>query len=73
MSLNDDLEKLKTAEEWLLEYPPHSQEFEAALEHVRIIHKTREDLKSRCATLLKNVVVQRCDDERTMKKLRELA
>lgn len=73
MSLNDDLEKLRTAEEWLLEYPAHSQEFEAALEHVRIIHKTREDLKSKCAAILKNVITARSDDERTMKKLQELS
>ena len=73
MSLNDDLEKLRTAEDWLLEYPPHSQEFEAALEHVRIIHKTRADLKNVCANILKTVITARSDDERTMKKLQELS
>jgi len=72
MSLNDDLEKLRTAKEWLLEYPPHSQEFEAALEHVRIVHKTREDLRMACEQVLKTVVANRHEDERVMKKLREL-
>lgn len=73
MGLNDDNEKLRLAEEWLLEYAPHTQEFEAALEHVRWVHKNRPDLKIQCAVILKNVVVHRCDDERTMAKLRSLS
>lgn len=72
MSLNDDLEKLRTAEDWLLEYPAHSQEFEAALEHVLITHKTREDLRNVCANVLKTVIKARHAEERVMAKMKNL-
>lgn len=38
MSLNDQREKLDTAEKYLIDNPANSQEFEAALEHLRWVY-----------------------------------
>ena len=70
MAINDEKERLDTAEEWLLSYPANSQEFEAALEHVRWVHACKPDLRKRCEDILSNVVVRRRDEVHTMEKLR---
>lgn len=70
MPLNDDLERLQVAEDYLLKYAAATQEFEAALEHVRWVHGNKQEYRPRCEQILKNVVVQRRDDQHIMKKLR---
>lgn len=70
MSINDDLDKLGVAEEYLLQYASSTQEFEAALEHIRWVHVNKPEYRPRCEQILKNVVVQRRGDEHTMEKLR---
>lgn len=72
MALNDEKERLDLAEEWLLTYPASSQEFEAALEHVRWVHSTKPDYRARCETILANVVIRRRDETHTMSKLGKL-
>ena len=70
MRLNDDMERLGVAEEYLLKYAAATQEFEAALEHVRWVHSNKPEYRPRCEQILKNVVVQRRDEQHTMEKLR---
>jgi hypothetical protein len=72
VSLNDEKERLDIAEEYLLAYGASTQEFEAALEHVRWVHLHHEDARPRCEAILKNVVTRRSDEEHTMAKLRAL-
>lgn len=72
MALNDDLDKLRIAEDYLLEQPAQSQEFEAALEHVRWVYTNQPEYRPRCEAILKNVVTRRCDEEHTMEMLRLL-
>jgi hypothetical protein len=72
VALNDEKERLDTAEEWLLAYPANSQEFEAALEHVRWVHARKPEWKARCEAILSNVVLRRCDEVHTMEKLRSI-
>lgn len=57
MALNDEKERLDTAEEWLLSYPASSQEFEAALEHVRWVqaHPDKAEWRSRCEQILEKL------------------
>ena len=73
MAPNNETGRLDIAEEYLLSYPPDSQEFEAALEHVRWVHDKKPDLRVRCEEILSKVVLCRRDEIRTMKKLRTLA
>lgn len=70
MALNDDADKLNVAEEYLLAYPSSSQEFEAALEHVRWVYANKPELRPKCEHVLKNVVARRRDETHTMAKLR---
>jgi hypothetical protein len=70
MALNDEKERLDLAEEWLLAYPASSQEFEAALEHVRWVHVNKSDWRARCEAILANVVTRRRDEQHTMSKLK---
>lgn len=72
MALNDEKERLDTAEEWLLTYSANSQEFESALEHVRWVHSRKPDWKARCEAILANVAIRRRDEEHTMAKLRSI-
>ena len=69
---NSEEERLVTAEEYLLQYDASTQEFDAALEHVRWVHKNKPELRLRCEDILKHVVYARQNDPRTMQKLREL-
>jgi len=69
MALNDEADRLSTAEDYLLTYPPDSQEFEAALEHVRWVHGNKPEFKKRCEEILANVVRHRHEEVRAMKKL----
>ena len=69
MASNEEADRLNTAEEYLLNYPSSSQEFDAALEHVLWVHKTKPEFKVRCANLLFNVVERRKDEQHTMAKL----
>jgi hypothetical protein len=73
MTSSNEAERLDTAEEYLLTYPAESQEFEAALEHVRWVHEHNADFRQRCEELLANVVRSRSDERRAMAKLRSLA
>ena len=70
MALNDEADRLKTAEEYLLNYPADSQEFEAALEHVRWVHAQKPEFRSQCENIFKNVIHVRGDETRTMRQLR---
>jgi hypothetical protein len=70
MALNDEKERLDTAEEYLLTYGASTQEFEAALEHVRWVHTTKPEFRKRCEDILSNVVLRRRDEIHTMEKLR---
>lgn len=70
MALNDEQERLDLAEEWLLAYPANSQEFDAALDHVRWVHDNNSGWRARCEAILANVVVRRRDEVHTMEKLR---
>jgi hypothetical protein len=70
MARNDEAERLDIAEEYLLTYSPSTQEFDAALEHVRWVHASKPELRFRCEDILKNVVVRRRDEAHTMAKLR---
>lgn len=72
MALNDERERLDTAEEWLLMYPANSQEFDSALEHVRWVHSCKPDWRARCEAILANVVIRRRDEVHTMSKLRSI-
>lgn len=47
MALHDELDKLKTAEEYLLTYSINSQEWEAAWEHVRWTLANTQDIAAR--------------------------
>ena len=69
MALNDDADKLRVAEDYLLRYRASSQEFEAALEHVRWLHDNKAELRPACEQVLRNVVVRRHDEAYTMAKL----
>lgn len=66
MALNDEADRLATAEDYLLRYDAGSQEFEAALEHVLWVHKNKPDFKKPCADLLMRVIMQRADDQRVL-------
>jgi hypothetical protein len=72
VALNDEKERLDTAEEWLLSYPASSQEFEAALEHVRWVHASKPEWEARCAAILSNVILRRRDEKHTMEKMRSI-
>jgi hypothetical protein len=65
LALNDEADRLATAEDYLLSYDARSQEFDAALEHVLWVHKNKPDYKKRCADILMNVIKVRCE-ERTV-------
>lgn len=62
MALNDEADRLNTAEDYLLQYPATSQEFDAALEHVLWVHKQKPELKKRCADILMNVITRRSEE-----------
>lgn len=66
MALNDDADRLSTAEEYLLTYDADSQEFDAALEHVLWVHRNKPHLKKTCADLLAKVIKARCEDRRVL-------
>jgi len=70
MALNDERERLDLAEVWLLAQPSNSQEFDAALDHVRWVHDNHPGLRARCEAILANVVISRRDEVNTMEKLR---
>lgn len=70
MALNDEKERLDLAEDYLLKYSPNSQEFEAALEHVRWVHANKEEWQPRCEAILASVVLKRRDEKHTMAVLR---
>lgn len=70
MALNEELDRLGVAEDYLLEYAATTQEFDAALEHVLLIARTKPEYRLRCEQIIKNVVSCRRDDQQTMKKLR---
>jgi len=72
MALNDEKERLDTAEEWLLSCSPNSQEFDAALEHVRWVHSCKPEYRARCEAILAGVVIRRRDEVHTMEKLRSI-
>lgn len=69
MALDHERERLNAAEEYLLEYPANSQEFDAALEHVRWVHKNKPEWAARCEEILKNVLFRRRDEQHTLEKL----
>lgn len=69
MALDNELERLSIAEEYLLEYPANSQEFDAALEHVRWVYKKKPEYAARCEEILKNVLFRRRDERHTLDKL----
>lgn len=69
MSLNDEKERLDLAERYLLEYGPSTQEFEAALEHVRWVYEHKPELQGRAEAVMKNVVARRHEEQHTMAKL----
>lgn len=69
MALNDEADRLATAEEYLLTYSPNSQEFDAALEHVFWVHKTKPELKKRAADILVNVIKVRCEEKNVLNKI----
>jgi hypothetical protein len=69
MALNDEAERLRTAEEYLLNYPSSSQEFEAALEHIQWARKEKPELRAQCEQVLRNVVSRRREEKHTMAKL----
>lgn len=71
--LNDDRDKLGIAEEYLLQYAASTQEFDSALEHVLLIHKTKPEYRARCEQILKNVVAIRHDEQPIMAKLRSFS
>lgn len=62
MALNDEAERLNTAEEYLLTYAATSQEFDAALEHVLWVHRNKPEQKKRCVDILMNVIKQRSEE-----------
>lgn len=70
MSLNDERERLDIAEEYLLTFPASSQEFEAALEHLRWVRTNKPDWTARCEQVVKNVIIRRRDETHIMAKLR---
>jgi hypothetical protein len=69
MALNDEAERLKTAEDYLLNFPSSSQEFEAALEHVQWVRRQKPELRKQCDQIMSNVVFRRRDEMHTMAKL----
>lgn len=58
MGLNDEQERLDQAEEYLISYAWHSQEFQAALEHVRWVHKNKPEYQPRCARIMITVAAE---------------
>lgn len=71
MALNDEAERLNTAEEYLASYAPHSQEYQAALEHVQWVYKNKPEYKARCEQIIKNTA-RRSAAAREEAKLRSL-
>lgn len=55
MSLNDQRDKLDVAEQYLINYPANSQEFEAALEHLRWVYLHDNDSIPYVAQIYKRV------------------
>ena len=72
MPLNDEGDRLKTAEEYLLKYDARSQEFEAALEHVRWVHANKSEYRPQCEQILGHVVGLRRTEKHVMAKLEAL-
>lgn len=70
MALNDEKERLDTAEEWLLTYGASTQEFEAAHDHLLWVYANKPEYKARCEAILSNVILRRRDEVHTMEKLR---
>lgn len=73
MPLSNDLDRLAAAEEYLLQYAASTQEFDAALEHVRWVYCNQPEHQPRCQQILTNVVTKRRDEQSIMKKLRSLS
>jgi hypothetical protein len=69
MALNDSRDKLSVARDYLLEYPANSQEFEAALEHLNWLKDAHPDLRPAIASVVKEVIQRRLDEDHTMKKI----
>lgn len=67
---NDEQERLDLAEEYLLTYGASTQEFEAALEHVRWVQLHKPDWRARCDAIMMNVIIRRRDEVHTIEKLR---
>lgn len=72
MSLNDEQERLNTAEQYMLDYQSHSQEFEAAVEHVRWVYKNKPELAARCKQIMLNVAAK-AEERREYGKVKELS
>lgn len=56
MALNDEAERLETAEEYLLRYSAASQEFEAAMEHLRWVYQNKPEYAVRIGQIHKRVI-----------------
>lgn len=68
-----DPHQLNAAQEYLLEYPANSQEFDAALQHVTWVRDRHPELDGRCKEIIMNVLKRRRDESHTMSKLRGMA
>jgi hypothetical protein len=68
MGLNDEREKLRQAEEFLMKYRPDTQEFEAALEHVRWAFRNT-NLRDACKAVIARVAKARGDERNVVRKL----
>lgn len=60
MGMNDELEKFRLAKDWISEYKPGSQEWDAAYEHLIYVAKTTRDsgIRTECRAVLERVLTK---------------
>lgn len=73
MALNDGADKLAVARDYLMQYPAGSQEFDAALEHLRWVKDNRPDLKEQCRLVVEYILKNKGDQQYVVERLESIA